>query len=176
MVGIYLSGYVSARVRCATNRLIVFRLFVFCHVYQVRDKLDAIGFTERTLFPGLDGLCNYLRRYYTPRDVLTPDGFSPSAGMNFRREQRRKGGQADDRAQEWETEAPLPPKQLQEEMDSEKSGRGGVLDEGSEGAFDNVAGLEYYDENSGASSLSQYSQEEYMERWVRHVEAQGYPP
>jgi len=32
---------------------------------QVRDKLDAIGFSERTLFPGLDGLCNYLRRSYT---------------------------------------------------------------------------------------------------------------
>jgi hypothetical protein len=31
----------------------------------VRDKLDAIGFTERTLFPGLDGLCDYLRRYYS---------------------------------------------------------------------------------------------------------------
>lgn len=142
----------------------------------MRDKLDAIGFTERTLFPGLDGLCNYLRRYYTPRDVLTPDGFSPSADINFRREQRRKGGQPDDGAGEWETEAPPIAKQLRKEMDSEKSGRGGMLDEGSKESFDDVAGLEFYDENSGASSLSQYSQEEYMERWVRHVEAQGYPP
>ena len=92
------------------------------------------------------------------------------------REQRRKGGQPDDGAGEWETEAPPIAKQLRKEMDSEKSGRGGMLDEGSKESFDDVAGLEYYDEDSGASSLSQYSQEEYMERWVRHVEAQGYPP
>jgi len=39
----------------------------------VRDNLDAIGFTERTLFPGLDGLCNYLRRYYTPRIASLED-------------------------------------------------------------------------------------------------------
>lgn len=29
---------------------------------EVRDKLDAIGISERTLFPGLDGLCTWLRR------------------------------------------------------------------------------------------------------------------
>eukprot|EP00960_Hanusia_phi_P059060 764061-Hanusia_phi.AAC.2 len=39
-------------------------------VRQVRDKLDAIGFTERTLFPGLDGLCDFLRRYYTPDKTM----------------------------------------------------------------------------------------------------------
>ena len=31
--------------------------------YEVRDEVDSIGVTERTLFPGLDSLCDYLRRY-----------------------------------------------------------------------------------------------------------------
>ena len=35
--------------------------------WEVRDKLDQAGINERVLFPGLDGLCLYLTRYYSPK-------------------------------------------------------------------------------------------------------------
>jgi hypothetical protein len=51
--------------QCKTSSDLVIRIVIKAKAKaEIRDMLDQNGISERTIFPGLPGLCDWLKRYY----------------------------------------------------------------------------------------------------------------